>query len=219
MFWQEETSEEQFVVPGEVVDLLYKIDCPTLPLDHAWSLSEAIFDRLPWFADEQFAGLHLIYGADSGNGWERPSDNNDLLYLSRRTRMSLRLPAHRLADAEALCGATLEIQGNKLKVGEARSKPLAVTTTLYSRQVICEPTMDEDQFIELSVNELRAQNVRFKKILCGKSSRFASPQGELEARSLMVAGLTLEDSITLQQHGIGPHRTRGFGLFIPHKTV
>jgi hypothetical protein len=62
-------------------------------------------------------------------------------------------------------------------------------------------------------------NIRFKKVLCGKSRRFATPDGELPTQSLMVAGLPLEDAITLQQQGLGPHRNRGFGLFVPHKTV
>ncbi|MGD9164124.1 MAG: type I-MYXAN CRISPR-associated protein Cas6/Cmx6, partial [Chromatiales bacterium] len=70
MFWQEETDEEQYVVPDDVVDLIFKIKCRTLPVDHAWPLSEAIHQALPWFAEERQAGLHLIHGADSGNGWE-----------------------------------------------------------------------------------------------------------------------------------------------------
>ncbi|MCG7919884.1 MAG: hypothetical protein JAZ14_19200 [Candidatus Thiodiazotropha endolucinida] len=35
----------------------------------------------------------------------------------------------------------------------------------------------------------------------------------------MVAGLPLADAVTLQEEGLGPLRTRGFGLFNPHKTV
>jgi CRISPR-associated protein Cas6 len=135
MFWQEEVDEQQFVVPDEVVDLLFKIKCNTLPVDHAWALSEAIQAELPWFADEPLAGLHLIYGADSGNGWERPQGGEDLLYLSRRTRLVLRLPKHRVEDAQALSGKTLKIQDNPLEVGDGYTRNLAVTTTLYCRHL------------------------------------------------------------------------------------
>ena len=219
MFWQEEVDEQQFVVPDEVVDLLFKIKCNTLPVDHAWALSEAIQAELSWFADEPLAGLHLIYGADSGNGWERPQGSEDLLYLSRRTRLALRLPKHRVADAQTLSGKTLQIQDNLLEVGDSYTRNLATTTTLYCRHLVTDTELEEDEFLGLAVNALKEMNLRFKKVLCGKSRSFATPEGELPTQSLMVAGLPLEDAITLQQQGLGPHRNRGFGLFVPHKTV
>ncbi|MEN8178775.1 MAG: type I-MYXAN CRISPR-associated protein Cas6/Cmx6 [Pseudomonadota bacterium] len=219
MFWQDDADEKQFVVSDEVIDMLFKIKCSTLPVDHAWPLSEAILAELPWFADDPQAGLHLIYGADSGNGWERPQDGDDLLYLSRRTRLVLRLPKHRVADAGALTGATLRIQGNSLAIGDAHTRSLATTTTLYCRHLVTDTEMKENEFMDLAVQALRDMQIRFKKILCGKSRNFATPDGDLPTQSLMVAGLPLEDSITLQQYGLGPHRNRGFGLFVPHKTV
>jgi CRISPR-associated protein Cas6 len=219
MFWQEEVDEQQFVVPDEVVDLLFKIKCNTLPVDYAWSLSEAIQAELPWITDEPQAGLHLIHGAESGNGWERPQGGEDLIYLSRRTRLVLRLPKHRLADAATLSGKTLQIQDNPLEVGDSYTRDLAVTTTLYCRHLATDTEMSEDAFLNLAVDALKRMNIRFKKVLCGKSRSFATPEGELPTQSLMVAGLPLEDAITLQQQGLGPHRNRGFGLFVPHKTV
>ena len=219
MFWQEEVDEQQFVVPDEVVDLLFKIKCDTLPVDHAWALSQAIQTELSWFADEPLAGLHLIYGADSGNGWERPQGGEDLIYLSRRTRLVLRLPKHRVEDAQALSGRTLKIQDNPLEVGDSYTRSLAVTTTLYCRHLVTDTEMAEDEFLGLAVDALKRMNLRFKKVLCGKSRSFTTPEGELPTQSLMVAGLPLDDAITLQQQGLGPHRNRGFGLFVPHKTV
>lgn len=219
MYWQEDVDEEQFVVPDEVVDLLFKIKCSTLPVDHAWALSEAIQVELPWFADEPQAGLHLIYGADSGNGWERPEGGDDLLYLSRRTRLVLRLPKHRVADARALTGKSLEIQGSQIDVGDSHTRGLSTTTTLYCRHLVTDTEMEEDEFLTLAVEELRSKHLRFKKVLCGKSRAFTTPEGKLPTQSLMVAGLSLDDSVILQQQGLGPHRNRGFGLFVPHKTV
>ena len=220
MFWQEETNEEQYVVPDEVVDLIFKIKCRTLPVDHAWSLSEAIHQALPWFADDEQAGLHLIYGADSGNGWERPSDGAETLYLSRRTPLILRLPKERVDEAASiLTGASLDVDGNSLEVGESHTRLLGMTSTLYSRHVVSLPDQDEDAFVHQAVQELRAMGLGFKKVLSGKITSFSSPQGALETRSLMVAGLSLDDAVILQPQGIGPLHSRGFGLFVPHKTV
>jgi CRISPR-associated protein Cas6 len=207
------------VAPDNVLDLIFKINCASLPVDHAWSLSEAIFRELPWFADEPQAGLHLVHGAESGNGWERPNDGADTLYLSRRTPLILRLPKERLDDAAALSGKILEIDGFTMEIAQAHSRFLAMTRTLYCRHLICETMQSEEAFLENAAESLHALNLGFKKILCGKGNRFTTPDAPFTTRSLMVAGLSLDDAVTLQEYGIGPHRSRGFGLFVPHKTV
>ena len=103
MFWQDQEDEkQQFVVPDNVVDLSFKVQCKQLPLDHAHSLSQTIQQALPWFADESLAGIHLIHGAESGNGWIRPQEPDAILSLSKRTRFILRLPKHRVEDASNL---------------------------------------------------------------------------------------------------------------------
>ena len=99
MYWQEEVNEQQFIVPDRVINLLFRIDCPTLPVDHAWGLSREIQRVLPWFGEEPTEGLHIIHGADSGNGWERPQASDDLLYLSRRVKLVLRLPRARVVGS------------------------------------------------------------------------------------------------------------------------
>ena len=219
MFWQEEEDEDRFIVPDNVLDLIFKIKCPTLPLDHAWALSQAIHKALPWFPEEPNAGLHLIYGADSGNGWERPSGGDELLYLSRRTPLILRLPKSLIEAAERLSNQSLNIDGHTLEIGKSHTRLLSMSTTLYCRHVIAEEGESEEAFMQQSVNHLKALKLRFKKVLCGKGERFQTPNGPLLTKSLMVAGLPLDDAVRLQEEGIGPMRGRGFGLFIPHKTV
>lgn len=219
MFWQDEIDEERFVVPDNVLDLVFKIKCPTLPIDHAWALSQAIQQALTWFADEPNAGLHLIYGADSGNGWERPSGNDELLYLSRRTPLVLRLPSTRIEEAAVLTGQTIDVAGHTLEIGKSHTRLLSMTTTLYCRHVITQESQTEDEFLQQSVDQLHDLKLRFKKVLCGKGERFETPEGVLLSKSLMVAGLPLDDAVNLQEEGLGPLRSRGFGLFMPHKTV
>ncbi len=218
VLWQEEIDEEQYVVPDSVVDLIFKIKCPTLPVDHAWSLSEALHQALPWFADEPRSGLHLIHGAESGNGWERPNNADEKLYLSRRTPLILRLPRERVEEAATLTGMQLDIAGNILEVGESHTRLLSMTNTLYCRHVIS-AELDEDAFLQQAADTLHSMSLGFKKMLCGKGSEFSSPEGRLMTRSLILAGLSFDDAVTLQEWGIGPLRSRGFGLFVPHKPV
>ena len=113
MFWEEEKDENSpYVVPDDVVDLVFNISCKCLPLDHAYAFSDAVRQALPWFDAEELAGIHLIHGAESGNGWMRPEDASDaLLHLSKRSRMTLRVPRHRI-DRAGVSLATCWVSGS-----------------------------------------------------------------------------------------------------------
>jgi len=220
MFWQEEAErDEQFVTPDNIVDLAFSVECRTLPVDHAYSLSQAIQGVLPWFGPDEGAGLHLIHGADSGNGWERPSGAEDLLYLSRRTKLTLRLPKHRVENARSLTGSTLDVDGNAMHVGEAKVVRLSTSATLYARYVVSPQGQAEDEFIAEAVRAMRDIGLQFKKVLAGKQQSLLLPDGPLYVRSLMVADLPQTDAVTLQEQGVGSHRELGCGVFIAHKSI
>lgn len=219
MYWQEEKEEEQFIVPDDVIDLSFSIKCRTLPVDHAAALAKAVVEQLPWLEEEPEAGIHSIHGADSGNGWERPTGAEDILYLSRRTKLVLRMPKERAEQArEGLTGKVLDVEGNAMEVGKADRRLLAQTTTVYSRYVVA-PEEEENAFLARTVEHLKSRGLQFKKVLCGKSFVFNTPDGPVNTRSLLVADMPFIDAVRLQEQGVGPHRTLGCGLFIPHKTV
>jgi len=222
MYWQEEEDDvTQFRVPEDVVDIQFSINCKRLPVDHAHALSSALIKALPWFAEEAQAGLHLIHVAESGNGWERPQGEGEVLYLSRRTKLTLRVPQHRVEDAKTLSGQVLNVAGNEIEVGKSTVRLLSVSTTLYSRYVVGREGQSEDEFLGELIAELRQAGLRFKKVLCGKENLFDTPDGPLITRSLLVADMTFDDAVRLQEIGVGDlqHKKLGCGLFIPHKPV
>jgi CRISPR-associated protein Cas6 len=188
-------------------------------VDHAYALAEAVRGILPWLDEERGAGVHPIHVAESGNGWMRPQGGEEMLYLSRRTKLVLRLPSHRLDDGKALSGRRLEVAGEPLDVGAASVRLLSDITTIFSRYVVSPAGLDEEAFIAEAAEELKSIGVRPRKMLCGIEKAIATPEGELRTRSLMLADLSVEESIELQQRGLGPHRWLGCGLFIPHKDI
>ncbi len=220
MYWQDKPSRETYIVPDEIQDLSFRIRARCLPVDHAHALSCAIRRALPWFEAELDAGLHLIHVAESGNGWYRPADSEaEVLHLSRRTRLRLRLPKTRLDDARALRGARLNIGGHEICIGDATARPLSSLTTLFSRYVTTEENESESEFVQHSVALLQDMGVRVRKFLCGRQSSFAFPEGKIFVRSVMLSDLEVSDSVLLQQQGLGPGRKLGFGLFLPHKGI
>jgi CRISPR-associated protein Cas6 len=221
MFWNDKADKKTgYEVPEDVVDLAFKLNCPTLPLDHAHALSSGLLRELPWLAEEQHAGVHLIHGAASGNGWYRPEDTtNELLHLSKRTRMRLRVPRHRLDDARELIGKKLDVSGHPLEVGESEVFLLSSLSTLFARYVITDEAKDEERFLQEAAEQLQAIDIPCRKMLGGITHRMAFPDGAIFTRSLMVADLEPEQSVRLQQIGLGEGRTIGCGLFIPHKGI
>ena len=122
MLWQEKTDDSSLIVPDDIVDLSFDIDCTQLPMDHAWHLFRALDQALPWLQEEPSVAIHSIFGAASGNGWVRPPGGpGELIQLSRRTRLTLRIPKHRITDANKLTGQILEIDNFPLTVGNSKS--------------------------------------------------------------------------------------------------
>ncbi|TVP79495.1 type I-MYXAN CRISPR-associated protein Cas6/Cmx6 [Thioalkalivibrio sp.] len=220
MFWDDDAPYDELAGLRDVVDVSFRIDCSCLPLDHAHALSTALLESLPWLETEELAGVHLIHGAESGNGWMRPQDpERDLLHLSRRARLRLRVPDARVDSAAALVGSRLDVAGFAVGIGEMNVIPLEPLPVVFARYVVSEPDQDEAAFLAEMAAELSRLGVPVSKLLSGRRHVLRVPEGMLHTRSLMVAELEPEESLRLQRSGIGPERAMGCGLFIGHKDI
>ena len=63
-------------------------------------------------------------------------DDEGVIYLSRRTRLALRLPQARIDDARSLEGETLDVAGHPIDVGAGQVHLLSPLTTLYARHIV-----------------------------------------------------------------------------------
>ena len=218
MYWEEDTKTTN-AVTDDIVDVVFGISCRVLPVDHADALSKALRKELSWLDDEPHAAVHTIHVAASGNGWYRPDSPDQMLHPSRRTKLSLRIPRHRIDDVKSLTGKTLDIDGNALTIKEMTQKSLSDITTVFSRYIVVESAKDEMEFLNEIVASLKEMGIKPKKMLCGKEDKLRIDDGELTTRSLMIADLTMEESLLLQQQGLGSHRLMGCGIFLPHKDI
>jgi CRISPR-associated protein Cas6 len=221
MYWQEDYSDRPYEVPDDILDVLFAIECRQLPVDHAQVLSAALRAAVPWLDTEPGAAVHNIHVAGSQNGWERPEHGGDQhLIPSRRTKLIIRVPKQRVAElVDCLRGTTLDLGGCPLTVGAAKTRMLSKEGTLLARQVVTRPSDDENAFLAWAVAELGAIGIEVRKAICGKEVVLETPDGPVRARSLMLADLSLEEAVRLQQVGLGPRRDLGCGVFIPHKGI
>jgi len=220
MFWQEDNKTQKSGEP-EVMDVSFKANADCMPVDHAYALYKAVTQILPWIRTEPYSAIHLIYGPESGNGWERPADSSSLLYLPRRSRFAVRVPKSKSEEViEQLDGTKLDVAGYVLRLEKPHIKELSTINTVYARNVVIDSKATEDEFLTSIVNELKPLGIAVKKIMCGKTHVLEYPPvGELHTKSVMLTDLDIQDSLKLQTNGVGEYQFLGCGVFLPYKTV
>ena len=220
MYWNEDKKREKYQIPDDVIDLSYVVKCKCLPLEHMQELYKSLGEVLPQLIDDKFAGIHPINGAESGNGWERSNDPNELIYLSRRQKMTIRISKDYLQDAENLVGQKINVAGYDIELGKTSVKKLSDLPTTFCRSIMIDSRMDEDDFLQWAFNELKSLDITVQKMMAGKERVVNLADGsERITRSLMVAELRQAESVRLQQHGMGEGRKLGCGIFLPQKDI
>lgn len=192
----------------EVLDFVFGLQGRVVAIDYADRLWRGLLENMAWLADEPGAGVHPLAGVSSGNAE---------LYLTRRARLMLRLPARRAKAAAGLVGQRLDL-GGEVGVGAMSERRLWPAKVLYASFVSVGES-DEGRFLERCQAELAAIGVGAPELVCGKARRSVGREGEWRGFSLMIAGLDAPTSLRVQHRGIGGERGRGCGIFVPHKSV
>ena len=193
------------------VDVVFPLDGETLSRDHAQALQQALCAQFPWLNLEALAGVHpvkLVPGTD------------DPALLSRRARLLLRVGIHRaeeLMAVMAVMGVDLNVSGHRLRLGAPHLRELHPHATLYAYKVASE-SADEVALMATLERELAALGVGGERV-CGKRQRMVVSGAAVNTFSLMLHALPPEQSLRLQQHGLGAHRLLGCGIFVPHKSA
>ena len=110
--WEEEEKVEE---KSMMADVAFKIECKILPYDHVSELSNAITNLAPWMLENKSIGVHTLHGPDFGNGWVR--SEKDQIFLSKRTRLILRIPKTDIDKVRLIEGSTLNVLKNDIKIG------------------------------------------------------------------------------------------------------
>lgn len=221
IFWEEEDDKTlPYQAPDTIFDVMFSIECKSLPVDHAWELSQQLNQHLPWLSEHTGTGIHQIHVAESNNGWVRPEADGALLFPSKRTKMSLRIPSEKFNEVKELVGKKLDIHGHSITLGKVKKKSLGNSGVIFARYVLLKEGQSENDFLTEKAAEIKQlTNTHIKKMLCGKIHSIRTPDKTLKAIHLMIADLDDETSVKIQQYGLGKGRELGCGLFLPHKSI
>jgi CRISPR-associated protein Cas6 len=210
----------------QTIDLSFDLAGDTIPADHGYMLYSALSRQVPEIHSEAILprlAIHPIAGTPIGSR---------LLKVGSSSSLVFRLEEGAL-DLGRLAGSEIEIGEHRLKLGVIRRQALKPAAQLYSRLVVIKGAQDESSFLESANRQLKNLGIRAGAGLIrrtalqsreGKTSVNRSPfirrtlricDREIVGYAVMVEGLTAEESIQLQEVGLGGRRHFGCGVFVP----
>ncbi len=221
------------------VDLSFRVIGEAVPQDHGYALYAAISRTLgPAFHGGDGVGLFAIRGLPVGEG---------LLKLDDRSRLRVRTHTDHIPAMLKLAGQQLEVNGHRLRIGVPVTYPIVPAARLVSRVVViklAEPRTGDRDSPGLVTPEAFLESLRKKlydpppaglglsrEVEAAIPLRRSGPHaGEPTRRVLrikdkkvvgyavMLSGLTAEESVKVQEEGVGGRRHMGCGLFLPARN-
>lgn len=189
------------------IDLAFRLTGTTIPVDHGYALYAAISRLLPDLHADKEIGIHPIRGRYVGDGDLR---------LASFSRLTVRLPHERIRAVLKLAGKTLEVDGHRLRVGVSETQVFRPAVNLYSRLVTIKGFMESGTFLSAAGRQLEALRVS-ADLVAGERRTLRVKDKQVVGFEVTALGLRTEDSLRLQEAGIGGRRHMGCGVFVPRR--
>lgn len=210
MYNPEWEALKDFAYTPRFTDLQFDLQGRHIPVDHGYALFSALSQLVGWIDGVEGIGLHPVHGAPAGLG-------ADDLVLNRRVKLMLRLPVEHVSAAQSLVGKEFKIGAEDFKIGVLKEKPLMPCSTLYASSVVCNHE-DEVEFLAEVREILKSLEIQ-GGLIPGKRRKINTPDGDVSGYSLMLHDVGLEQSLKIQELGVGQYRKFGCGIFVPHKSI
>ncbi len=211
-----------------VVDVQFPVCGNFIPVDHGYLLFSALAHLIPELHGDNGVAVHPINGPLAGNRCRLVTD---------QSRLTIRLPSERIREILPLAGKALSIGGHKVQVGVPYTRALVPSASLYSSLVVIKGFMEPAQFLEAVQRQLEALEVKGVSHLVeqthieetnrDETTGSHSPvlrrtirirDKEIVGFALGVEQLNAEESILVQEKGLGGRRRFGCGVFVPART-
>lgn len=186
------------------VEMCFPVKGATIPVDHGFFLYSAISRVCSLLHESENVGMALVRGKYSGKG---------LLELNKLSRLKLRIPADTIQSYLNLTGQSFSVDGHKITLGTPSIIQLKPRSALYAHIVTTRNGNDEERFKSALRDQLDALGVQAPFIV-GRRKTFKLHGKQIVGFSLLVTELTAEESIILQEAGLGGRRKMGCGIFI-----
>jgi CRISPR-associated protein Cas6 len=199
------------------VDLVFPLEGQLLPLDCGYIVYSALSRICPALHELENISIHPIAGIPQ---------SNKQLRLTKSSKMQIRIPMDLIPSVyEFLAGQTFAIGDNQFHLGIPDYHALIPCPSLYSRLVIIRRSQQPQSFLNAAQRQLESLGIK------GNIALITRANGEPQKRQLTIenrtgtfalkgfgvkiSDLSEEDSLTLQQYGIGGKQKMMCGVFVP----
>jgi hypothetical protein len=225
-----------------LIELHFPVLGAEIPADHGYALYGAMSRLVPKLHTEEMpVRIGPIRGTYIGDG--------KLRLQPRGSRLRVRLHPDDVPAVLPLAGKSLELDGHSVRLGVPQVCALVPTTTLFARTVVIKASspktspadkasrdrektkryQEPGEFLAAIRREFERQNIGADADLplhetgprAGQACRHVLRiHGKtIVGFSVIVQGLTAEESLTLQEQGLGGRSKMGCGFFVPFRVA
>lgn len=201
------------------VDLLFPARGSSVPADHGYVLYAALSRVVPAIhepeSDIRCAPLTGL------------CDEPGRLRLTDRSYLRLRLPSDAIPTALPLAGRAIEVAGTAVRFGPPTVRTLIPTPSLAARIVTFKHGEEPETFLATAKTKLAVLDIVGEPTIPVFESgpREGQPRRRvvrikgraMVGYALVVSGLSADESIRLQERGLGGRTRLGCGFFLPVK--
>jgi CRISPR-associated protein Cas6 len=117
-----------------------------------------------------------------------------------------------------LAGKTLEVAGAMLQVGVPEIRALVPSTAVRCRLVTTKNGQDQPRFESEIRRQMDAMGVSKDAIVSiTKRRTIRIHSKEVVGYEVVIEGLSFDESLSIQTHGLGGRRHMGCGIFVAHQ--
>jgi len=199
------------------VDLLFPAHGETIATDHSYPLYGALSQVVPSFHE---ANSDIRFSPITGMCGER-----GLLRLNEWSCLRVRLPDEAIRTVLPLAGKKLDVAGALVRLGPPTVQMLTPATTVESWLVTFKHGEEPDLFLTTARAKLAELGIAGKSAIRAFESgprtgqprrRVVRVKGQkIIGYALVVSELSAEESIRLQEKGLGGRTRMGCGFFQP----
>ncbi len=203
-----------------MIDLSFPLLGPSLPTDHGYELYAAISRLLPALHDGLNCRIAPVRGSYAGDG--------KLQLDARYSRLRVRLAPEAIARVLPLAGKALEVGGHRIRLGVPQVRALVPAPALAARLVTIKGFTEPADFLAAARRQLDEQGIAGQVgiPLAERGPHEGKPRRrvlQIKGRkvvgfSLQVAELSADESLRLQENGLGGRGKMGCGFFLPARS-
>jgi CRISPR-associated protein Cas6 len=194
------------------VELSFPVRGSTLPADHNYALFAALVYREPAIREQSDLSILSIPGF---------GDKQGKILLTPQSCMRIRVPVSKIPLVYPFAGKRLKLGTHDIQLGIPETHVLTPSKTLQARIVTIKGYIEPQMFIEAVKRQLTRLDITGKVAI--PTDRNGNPlRKTIKIQRFTIVGFTTEitdlsdeDSISLQQCGVGGRRHLGCGYFLP----